>query len=397
MSSQNNFFRDTWAEINLDAIEANIKAVKEFYQFKEMNIMAVVKANGYGHGAIDVAETALTAGASHLAVAILDEALELRRAGITAPILVMGRIRPSDAEVAQKNDITITVFQLDWIEQAKPLLIEDQNPLKVHIKLDTGMGRIGLRTQDELMILSEQLNEIKALELDGVFTHFATADELNTDYFMKQYERFEQMLERLKERHISIPHIHCGNSATGLRYPNKTFNMFRFGISMYGLTPSIDIKDQLPIKLQQAFALKTKLSHVKELEAGESISYGATYTTKSKEWIGTLPIGYADGWIRKNSTNGGFVLIGNEKAPFVGRVCMDQCMIRLPYKMDVDTEVTLISFEDELSMDVVATRLETINYEIPCVITDRIPRVYMKNGKCERIKTKYDNISQEIF
>ncbi|KMK76921.1 alanine racemase [Alkalihalobacillus pseudalcaliphilus] len=387
------FYRDTWVEVNLDAIEANIKAVKEFYHFKDMTIMAVVKANGYGHGAVEVARAAIQSGANQLAVAIFDEALELRRAGIDVPILVMGRIRPTDARLAQKERITVTVFQRDWIVLAKDVLDRQLPALKIHIKVDTGMGRIGLRTKDELIQIINELKTEDAVELDGMFTHFATADDLNPDYFLKQYHRFEEMLGWLKELNMNIPHIHCGNSATGLRYPNKTFNMFRFGISMYGLTPSIDIKGELPFPLQQAFVLKTKLSHVKRLEAGESISYGATYTTKETEWIGTLPIGYADGWIRKNSTNGGFVLVNGEKAPFVGRICMDQCMIRLPREYDIDTEVILISDTKELSMDVVAERLETINYEIPCITGDRIPRVYMKNGKCVKIKTKYDEIS----
>jgi alanine racemase len=186
------------------------------------------------------------------------------------------------------------------------------------------------------------------------------------------------MLEWLKEMELKVPIIHCGNSATSLRYPEKVFNMFRLGISMYGLTPSPEIKDQLPVRLKPAFSLKTRLVQVKQMDEGEAISYGATYRTSGREWIGTLPIGYADGWLRYHSEAKGEVLVSGKRAPFVGRICMDQCMIKLPEEVPVGTIVTLIGKDslDEVSMDEIATRLQTINYEIPCIITRRVPRVY---------------------
>ncbi|GAF64721.1 alanine racemase [Bacillus sp. TS-2] len=391
----NLYYRDTWAEIHLDAIAENVKAMKEFYDFKEMNIMAVVKANGYGHGAIQVAKTAIEAGASHLGVALLEEGIELRKAGISSPILMMGRIRPSDVAVAQKHQITITVFQSAWVKEASKHLMKEL-PLYVHLKLDTGMGRLGLRNSADIQETCSLLGKNDTFHIDGVFTHFATADEKETDYFNKQYRRFEEMLGWLQENRVDVANIliHCGNSATGLKYPDKTFNLFRFGISMYGLTPSPEMTNELPIQLKQAFVLKSKLTHVKKLKSGESISYGATYTTMEEEWIGTIPIGYADGWIRANSTNEGFILINGEKAPFVGRICMDQCMVKLPREFAVDTEVTLIGQTLPLNMDVVAARLDTINYEIPCIITDRVPRVYFKNGKYVQTLTKYDKNEQ---
>ncbi|MDT8862708.1 alanine racemase [Alkalihalobacillus sp. MEB130] len=373
------FYRDTWAEIDLRAIAQNVSSISELYKNKGVHVMAVVKANGYGHGAIEVAKTALQSGASYLAVALLDEAIELRDAGINAPILVLGRIRPEDVQVAARLDIMVTVFQVDWLEQAKDFL-EKEEQIQLHLKFDTGMGRIGLRTKDEAQLLLQFLKDHEQFQLIGIFTHFATADELDVSYVEEQHSRFKEMLEWVHEWDMNVPLIHTGNSAAGLRFPEKMFTLFRLGISMYGLTPSPEITEELPVKLKQAFSLKSRLVQVKELPPGESISYGATYVTKENEWIGTIPIGYADGWLRYHSTAGGEVLVNGERVPFVGRICMDQCMVKLSEKVETGTVVTLIGEDgnDKITMDEVAARLGTINYEIPCVIGARVPRVYVK-------------------
>ncbi|MFC0560483.1 alanine racemase [Halalkalibacter alkalisediminis] len=373
------FYRDTWAEIDLTAIAKNVTAISHLYEHKDVSVMAVVKANGYGHGAVEVAKTALKSGASYLAVALLDEAIRLREANIEAPILVLGRIRPEDVLIAVKNHVLVTVFQIEWLEEAKKQLSHEDS-IQIHLKFDTGMGRVGLRTKEEAAALVDFLVENKEqFEVNGVYTHFATADERDPSYVTKQYERFVSMLSWLKEWQLDVPLIHSGNSAAGMRYPEKNFNLFRLGISMYGLTPSPDITEELPVQLKQAFSLKSRLVQVKELPVGEAISYGATYRTEKKEWIGTIPIGYADGWLRYHSTNGGEVLINGKRAPFVGRICMDQCMVRLPEKMEVGAVVTLIGEDgnDKITMDEVASRLGTINYEIPCVIGQRVPRIYL--------------------
>ncbi|WP_227939762.1 alanine racemase [Alkalihalobacillus deserti] len=373
------FYRDTWAEIDLTAVSQNVKAISSLYHDKDMNVMAVVKANGYGHGAVEVAKKALSSGATYLAVALLDEAILLREADIQAPILVLGRIRPNDVLVAQKNQIIVTVFQVEWLEEAKKQLSPNET-IQIHLKFDTGMGRIGIRTREEADALFEFLVKNKQqFEVNGVFTHYATADELDISYVNKQHKQFLTMLDWLKEWQIDVPLIHSGNSAAGLRFPEKNFNVFRLGISMYGLTPSPEITKELPVQLKQAFSLKSRLVQVKELPADETISYGATYRTKETEWIGTIPIGYADGWLRYHSTNGGEVLINGKRAPFVGRICMDQCMVRLPERVETGTLVTLIGEDgsDKITMDEVAKRLGTINYEIPCVIGQRVPRVYL--------------------
>lgn len=371
------FYRDTWAEIDLRAIDANVRAISQLYADKNVRVMAVVKANGYGHGAIEVARTALRAGATHLAVALLDEAIELRGAGIKAPLLVLGRIRPEDVAVAVEFDIMVTVFQFDWLVEAKKYL-DESKIVHVHVKLDTGMGRVGIRCKEEAEPLFQLIRDDESFALNGIYTHFATADEQDLSYFYKQHDHFVDMLRWLNEWGIAAPLIHSGNSAAGMRFPEKAFDLFRLGISMYGLTPSPDINKELPVSLKPAFSLKSRLVQVKEMPAGEAISYGATYRTSQREWIGTLPIGYADGWLRYHSTNGGDVLVNGQRMPFVGRVCMDQCMIRLPGPVDVGTVVTLIGADgdDEITMDEVAKRLATINYEIPCVISQRVPRVY---------------------
>ncbi|WP_100400715.1 alanine racemase [Bacillus sp. FJAT-44742] len=367
-------FRDTWAEINLEHIYENVARVKKNFR-QEMNVMAVVKADGYGHGAVRVAKTALRAGASYLGVALLEEAMELRKAGIDTPILVLGRTRPSDADIAAFHNITLTVFQEEWLKIASRYL---SKPLAVHLKFDTGMGRIGLREEQEAESILDYLAGSGLYKTEGIFTHFATADELDDSYFTKQYERFLKVLDLVEKKGVKPKYIHCGNSATGLRFPSKAFNMFRFGISMYGLSPSEEIKEVLPYPLKEAFSLHSTLVQVKKVPKGESISYGATYTTQNEEWIGTVPIGYADGWYRYHSTQGGYVLVEGEEAPITGRVCMDQMMVRLPYKMEVGTKVTLIGKQGgkRIMVDDIAERLGTINYEVPCMISKRVPRVY---------------------
>ncbi|GAE26444.1 alanine racemase [Halalkalibacter wakoensis JCM 9140] len=372
------FYRDTWAEIDLKAIAHNVSSISQLYEGKNVDIMAVVKANGYGHGAFEVAKTALKSGATYLAVAILDEALALREAGISAPILVLGRIRPENAGVAARYNIMVTVFQSEWLEQAKEHLAQNEE-IQIHVKFDTGMGRIGIRTKDEAKKVFQLIEHHDSFNVIGAYTHFATADELDRSYVEKQHNRFTEMLAWLEEWGIHIPLIHNGNSAAGMRYPEKMFTLFRLGISMYGLTPSPEITRELPVTLKPAFSLKSRLVQVKELPPGESISYGATYQTKESEWIGTIPIGYADGWLRYHSTSGGEVLINGERAPFVGRICMDQCMIKLRKEVETGTVVTLIGKDgnDTITMDEVAARLGTINYEIPCVIGPRVPRVYL--------------------
>lgn len=378
MDESNYFYRDTWVEIDLDAIKNNLKSIKNNLP-KEVKIIAAVKANGYGHGAFQVATIALESGADYLGVAILDEALALRRQGIKAPILVLGWVRPCDINLAAENKITLTIFQEEWLQEARDYLHPHLNCV-FHLKIDTGMGRVGIRSKSEGKAVINCIKEDNRFELEGVYTHFATADEKDLTYFDKQYESFSEMLDWLKVEKVDVPFIHCGNSAATIRFPKKMFTMTRVGISMYGLIPSPEIGDEIPFELKEAFSFHSKIIHIKEIYPNEGISYGVTYKAKQKEWIATIPVGYGDGWIRKNSRNG-FVLVEGERVPIVGRVCMDQMMVKLNKKVAVGTRATLIGeqMENKIPVDEVAKRLETINYEITCMISQRVPRVFFKN------------------
>lgn len=375
------FYRDTWAEVNLDYIYENIASMKKILPI-EVKMFAVVKANAYGHGDYEVAKTALDAGAEFLAVAFLDEALALRAQGITAPILVLGASKPESAGVAAAARVTLTVFSIEWLEQAKKYLNNEDN-LRVHVKVDSGMGRLGVRNQEELLKLEKWLTASTQFTFAGVFTHFATADQLETIYFEKQLATFKEMVYALKQRPDIV---HAANSATALLCREPLFNAVRFGISMYGLSPSPEIEPVLPYELKEAFSLKTKIVHIKQVSRGDSLSYGATYTAQGNEWIATLPIGYADGWIRK--LQGQEVIVAGEKAPIVGRICMDQCMIKLSKPLPIGTEVVLIGESRGLSISVddIATKLDTINYEVPCMITQRVPRVFIKGNQVSHIQ-----------
>lgn len=379
--TMNDFHRDTWAEVDLDAIYDNVANLRRLLP-DDTHIMAVVKANAYGHGDVQVARTALEAGTSRLAVAFLDEALALREKGIEAPILVLGASRPADAALAAQQRIALTVFRSDWLEEASALY-SGPIPIHFHLKMDTGMGRLGVKDEEETKRIAALIERHPHFVLEGVYTHFATADEVNTDYFSYQYTRFLHMLEWLPSR---PPLVHCANSAASLRFPDRTFNMVRFGIAMYGLAPSPGIKPLLPYPLKEAFSLHSRLVHVKKLQPGEKVSYGATYTAQTEEWIGTIPIGYADGWLRRLQHF--HVLVDGQKAPIVGRICMDQCMIRLPGPLPVGTKVTLIGRQGDevISIDDVARHLETINYEVPCTISYRVPRIFFRHKRIMEVR-----------
>ncbi|WP_110926394.1 alanine racemase [Bacillus massiliglaciei] len=374
------YHRDTWAEVDLDRIRSNVAAMRSRMP-AHMKMYAVVKANAYGHGDYETARTALDAGADSLCVAFLDEALSLRKKGIKVPILVLGASRPEDAGLAAEEGISLTVSSRDWLMRAKGHLSAGQ-ALPVQVKCDTGMGRLGVRRPEELAEIEAELRQSDCFFFEGIFTHFATADELNTGYYEKQLSRFKELLASLSER---PPLVHSANSAASLRFLDPDFNAIRYGISMYGLSPSPEIKPELPFELKQALSLKTKIVFVKQLEAGESVSYGAVYTASGKEWVATLPIGYADGWIRK--LQGQEVLVNGIRVPIIGRVCMDQCMIRLPEYIEEGTEVTLIGEDGgkQITVDEIAKRLETINYEVTCMISSRVPRVYIEGGKRVRV------------
>jgi len=376
------FYRDTWVEVNLDAIEENIENIVSLYP-NHQEIYVALKANAYGHGYIEVAKHSLKAGATRLLVAFIDEGIYLRNAGIDAPILVLGASRPADVNIAIKHNLTLTAYNVDWLEEISHY-VGNKGELKLHMKFDTGMGRLGLKTKEEWEKATGFLVQQPSIKLEGVFTHFATADELNKSYFNEQLKRFYEAIEWVKESGFSPDLIHCANSAAAV-LETGLFNTVRVGIIMYGLTPSLEIKPILPFNLKPALSFHTKISHIKQLPSNSGVSYGATYFTSDIEWIATLPVGYADGWLR--DMQGFSVLVEGEKAEIVGRVCMDQCMIKLSKHYPVGTKVTLIGENNGVyvSAEDVAMHMNTINYEVTCLINNRVPRMYKSNGKIKSI------------
>lgn len=393
---ETSFYRETWADIDLDAVADNVANMKKRLP-EETVLMAVVKANGYGHGALQIAGAALANGAEWLAVALFDEALALRRQGIKAPILVLSPIPPEHAPLAARYHISLTVFQKEWVEQAVKTDLS-AGSLHIHIACDTGMGRIGIRTKEEAAALAEAIGRNHRFVVEGLFTHFSTADQDDETYFNQQYNRFEMMIDWIHDLGFRPPLIHCGNSAATLKYPAEKrhlFNMVRYGISMYGLSPSPEMAKKLPFQLKPALSLHSRLVNVKKVPAGSAIGYGATYHTPSEEWIGTVPIGYADGWLR--ALGGSDVLIEGTRCSIVGRICMDQLMCRLPRELAAGTEVTLIGKNggEEITADEIAQRLKTINYEVTCMIQPRVPRIYRQGGRRTEAVNQVLNIFQK--
>ncbi|AKQ71664.1 alanine racemase [Bacillus licheniformis] len=382
MMSLKPFYRKTWAEIDLTALKENVRNMKRHIG-EHVRLMAVVKANAYGHGDAQVAKAALAEGASILAVALLDEALSLRAQGIEEPILVLGAVPPEYASIAAEKRIIVTGYSVGWLKDVLGFLNEAEAPLEYHLKIDTGMGRLGCKTEEEIKEMMEMTESSDKLNCTGVFTHFATADEKDTDYFNMQLDRFKELISPLPLDRLMV---HSSNSAAGLRFREQLFNAVRFGIGMYGLAPSTEIKDELPFRLREVFSLHTELTHVKKIKKGESVSYGATYTAQRDEWIGTVPVGYADGWLRRLA--GTEVLIDGKRQKIAGRICMDQFMISLAEEYPVGTKVTLIGKQKDewISVDEIAQNLQTINYEITCMISSRVPRMFLENGSIMEIR-----------
>jgi len=373
-------YRDTWAEVSLDAISHNVQSFKRYIDEKSTRFMAVVKADGYGHGSVPVAKAAMKAGADYLAVALLDEALVLRKAGIQAPLLVLGYTGPEGADEAVENDITLTVFTKEILKKLEHAALNQKKRARIHLKIETGMNRIGLRSIEEVLEITKEMNPA-CIELEGAFTHFADADGLDATYTKKQFARFQTILDGVEKSGISIPIKHCCNSAGTIQYPEMHLDMVRVGISLYGLYPSEHLREK--ITLYQAMSFKSKPVQIKTV-AEEPISYGCTYTPKEKAVIATLPVGYADGFSRLLS-NKGEVTVQGKRAPIVGRICMDQSMIDVTKVKNVSLDDTFTIFgepsEGFIYMGEVAEQIGTIHYEVACLIGNRVPRVYIQDNE----------------
>lgn len=374
----------TWTEVDLDAISHNLRLLAG-QTAPGAETMAVVKADGYGHGALEVSRAALGAGASWLGVAMLDEALALRRAGVVAPILVLGYTAPSVAAEAVAGDVSLAVYRreaLDVLDEAGRRLGQRA---RVHVKVDTGMGRIGLQPEEAVAFCREVAGR-QWVTLEGVFTHFAAADSRDKAYTLRQFQRFTEVLEALEKGGIRVPFRHAANSAATIDLPETHLDLVRVGIALYGLQPSDELTHRLP--LHPAMTWKTRVVHVKEAPRGAAISYGGTFETQRPSTIVTLPVGYADGYSRSWS-NRGRVLLAGQRVPVVGRVCMDHTMVDATALMEagldirVGDEAVLMGRQGEafLSADGLAEGLGTISYEIVCLVGKRVPRVYLKGGR----------------
>jgi len=366
--------RPTWVEVDLEAVAYNVRQIKEIVG-PTVDIMAVLKADAYGHGALTVARTALNNGASLCGVASVSEAIELREGGIDAPILVLGYTPAWLAREALPHDITLTLYDTDVARTFSRAATDLHRTAQVHIKVDTGMGRLGL-LPDQVVPFVEEIRGLPGLDLSGIFTHFSTADDADLEYTRWQLARFRRVLDRLAEIGITFRAVHCANSAAILRLPETRFNTVRLGLAMYGLQPSPHV--HLPAGFRPTLTWKTTIAQVKTLPPGSYVSYGNTYRTEREETIATIPVGYADGF-RRAPTRWQAVLVRGQRAPLVGRVCMDQTMINVSHipNVRVGDEVVLIGSqrEDEITVEEVADWLGTINYEVVSEILARVPRV----------------------
>ena len=362
--------RPTKAVIDLSAIAFNIEQIAAHIP-QSVQKWAVVKANAYGHGAVPVSQH-IQPLVDGFCVSNIDEALELREAGIAKSILILGVSSLEAVPLAIQQQITLTVASLAWLEE---LLSQQANltGLTVHIKIDSGMGRIGFRDSQEAQQAISHLQAAGAV-VEGIFTHFATADERDASYFLAQLSRFKEILSELA---FLPPVVHASNSATTLWHSNTIMNAVRLGDIIYGLNPSGRVLD-LPYEFKPALSLESALVHIKEIQAGAHVGYGATYTSDSQQIIGTIPLGYADGWTR--DMQGFDVLIDGQRCPIVGRVSMDQITVRLPQVYLLGTQVVLIgkSGDELITATDVADKRGTINYEVVCLISDRVPREYKK-------------------
>lgn len=378
--------RPVWAEINLDNLTHNIREVRRLTKEGVM-VTAVIKADGYGHGAVEIAKVLLENGADRLAVATLSEAIQLRKHYSTSEILILG-YTPSDSfEDVISNRITQTIYTLDQALELNDIAIKKECMQKIHIKLDTGMSRLGMKICDETIEEIVKINKLSNLDVEGIFTHFAVADEVDKEFTYGQVKKFNYIIEELEARNVSIPVKHVSNSASIIDLPDLNYNMVRAGIMLYGLYPSHDV-DKSRVELIEVMSLKARLSHVKEIEEGTGVSYGLKYKTERTEIIGTLPLGYADGFTRLYSFAASGIING-EKRPIVGRICMDQCMINLTgIDAKIGDEVTLFGKKEgiSISIDEVASYIDTINYEVVCMINKRVPRVYTSQGHIVKIR-----------
>lgn len=374
-----------YAKIDLDAIAYNVITIKN--SLKEgTGIIVVIKADGYGHGAVPIAN--MLEQLHYIwgfAVATLDEAVVLRSEGVKKPILVLGCIFPDQYREMLDHDIRMNVYTEEMAQAISRIAVEEGKQAYLHTKLDTGMGRLGFDISEESVTAIEHISKMDHVVMEGIFTHFAKADEEDKTYTREQMEKFCWMVEKLEARNVEFEHKHCANSAAIIDMPESNFDLVRSGIATYGLYPSDEVKQE-NLYLKPALALKSHVAFVKKVSKGTAISYGGTYISEKDMLIATVPLGYADGYPRSLSNNG-YVLIRGRKAPIVGRICMDQFMVDVTEIPDTQfgDKVTLIGRDKDiyLSVETLAELSGRFNYEFVCDLNKRIPRAYLYHGRIE--------------
>lgn len=367
------------AEVNLGAIEHNYKQIRQHIP-NHTEMMAIVKADGYGHGAKEVANFLQEQGVNRFAVAIVAEGEELRSSGITSPILVLGYTPRADIKALIENDLTQTVFSYEMAKTISDEAGRLGKTVNIHLKVDTGMGRIGFLSSPKSIEEILMITKLPHINLEGIFTHFSTADEEDTSYTKEQWSIFEGFLKELSEVGLELPIIHAANSAAIMCHEYTHLNLVRPGIILYGYYPSPYLEGKV-LDLEPAMTLKTQVVHVKELPEGQYVGYGRRFYTHQKTKIATIPVGYADGYSR-NLGNKGRVLIRGQYAPIIGNICMDQFMVDVTHikGVSVEDEVVLFGKQQDavIPVEEIAQSLGTINYEIVCMIGKRVPRIYIK-------------------
>ncbi|KEI95396.1 alanine racemase [Clostridium botulinum A2B7 92] len=373
--------RAVWAEIDLDNLQHNLKQIKKICGNKE--IIGVIKANAYGHGSMEIAPTLLENGVSRLAVAVLSEAMELRMSGIKEPIMILGYTPCALGDMLLDNDIEQSVYSYNDALELSKIAVLKRKILKIHIVVDTGMGRIGFLPTKESVEDVYKISKLPNIQIEGVFSHFSSADELDKDYTLYQMNNYNEFINKLEEKNIQVHIKHIANSAAIIDLESTHLDAVRAGIIMYGYYPSNYVLRN-NIKLKPVMSLKTSIVHIKKVSSGEYISYGRTFKTERESIIATLPIGYADGYNRLLS-NKGKVIVNGKLAPVIGRVCMDQCMIDVTSieNLKVGDVVTIMGEENGVSYTAedIASQIGTISYEVICNVNKRVPRVYKKDGK----------------
>ncbi|MCL2741023.1 MAG: alanine racemase [Oscillospiraceae bacterium] len=375
-----------WAEVDLDAIEHNVRAVMGL--LGPSRLCGVVKADAYGHGVLETSKVLARCGASYLAVSILDEALELRRTGIALPILVLSYTDPKRASEVVDGKVTQTVFDLGLAEALSDEAVRRGRKVRVHAKVDTGMGRVGFMPGYNAVKDIARIAAMPGIVLEGMFTHFAASDEDDPTYTAMQTEAFVCIADELHRVGIGIPILHSANSAAVMRHPETHMDMARVGLAIYGLYPSGGAVETAT-RLIPALSLKSSVVMVKKMGPGMSVSYGRRFTTRRESVMATVPIGYADGFSRIH-TGSAHVLIGGMRHPVVGAICMDQCVVDVTDaagEVSVGDEVVIIGGQGggRIEAEELAEQAGTINYEVACLVGRRVPRAYIKDGKVRKV------------